>query len=231
MSNVQSIVTPVTNGAVPAKAPKASKAKLNGTTSLVKPDAKMTLGQACEIGFEYGKNLAGADGTLTKALKAFDGEGAAIKAIEHSIAEGYMVRKLSYTREQAVAAIGKLGHNDKKQDDHHRTFDEQRVMNTVRVMMTRAFENAGIERPKSEAQKEAQVKAELARNEKDAQKKAQEAQREEAWDIVHPKEETDVNEAMRRLVSTMQAYHSKHAAKFGGNTGMAWRDWLAKAPK
>ena len=97
-------------------------------------------------------------------------------------------------------------------------------MDNVRVVWHRAQKMAGITKPKSEAQleaqAEAQVKAELTR-----------AQKDEAWEIVHPKEDTDVNEAMRRLVSTMRAYHSKHADKFTGDTGMAWRDWLAKAPR
>jgi hypothetical protein len=232
MTNVQSVVTPATNGvAIPAKATKATKAtktKALQTTAPAAPvETRPTAEQAIQIAFEFGQSMAGHDGILTKTVLQFEDDDDTLKSMEKAIAEGYMVRKLGYTREQATTAVNKLKHNNKKMDDNHRTFDEQRIMNTVRVLWHRANKWAGIVKPKSEKQ----VEAETKRAEKDAERKTHVEHLEEAWNIVHPKEDVDVNEAMTRLVSTMKAYHSQHAAKFVGDTGSAWRKWLAAAPK
>jgi hypothetical protein len=222
--NVQSVVSPVvTNGATHVVA----KSKAKRTTAI--PATAMTATQACEIAFNYGDNLAGLDGGLTKALVAFKDDEAVQKDMLQELSTGYMMKKLGYTRDQATKAIGKLHHSDKpdKQDDNHRTFDEQRVMDTIRVLWHRAKKNAGILAPKSEAQ----VKAEAARAEKEAQKKILEAKREEAWKIVHPKDDVDPFDSLARLVLTMKALQKKHADKLVGDRGTAWRDWLASAPK
>jgi hypothetical protein len=187
----------------------------------------MTAQQAIDTAFKYGGSLAGLDGSLTKAILAFKSDATVTAQMLTALAVGYMMRKLGYTKVQATRAVAKAKYNEKKQDDDHRTFDEERVMGSVRVLWHRATKGAGIVKPKSENQ----IRADLERNTKDAERKAHQARLEETWEIVHPKDEVDVNEAMTRLVSTMKAFHAKHAARFKGDAGMAWRDWLKAAPK
>jgi hypothetical protein len=187
----------------------------------------MTAQQAIDTAFKYGGSLAGLDGSLTKAIIAFKDDSTVTAQMLTALAVGYMMKKLDYTKVVATRAVAKAKYNEKKQDDDHRTFDEERVMVSVRVLWHRANKGAGIVKPKSENQ----VKAETERATKDAEKKAHQARLEETWEIVHPKDETDIFESLTRLVSTMKALQSKHSAKLVGDAGMTWRDWLASAPK
>ena len=221
MSNVQSIVTPVaSNGAFHAKGKGKGKATPKASTAL-------TPAQACEAAFEYGSSLAGLDGTLTLALKAYAHNETVMADMLTALNVGYLVRKLSVTREKATEIAGLLKYNEKKQDDHHRTFEQQRIMDTVRVVWHRAQKMAGIVKPKTEGQ----VKAEATRAQKEAEAEAHELRLIKADAIVNPADDVDVFELLTRLVSTMKAIQSKHAAKLVGDRGSAWRDWLASAPK
>jgi hypothetical protein len=221
MTNVQSVVTPVIAKA--PKAPKASKAKLNGSTA----PAPITAEQACEAAYQYGSSLAGLDGSLTVALKAFKDNAPVLDEMLLNLNVGYLVRKLDYDRDYATEVVGLLKYNEKKADDHHRTFEQQRIMDTVRVVWHRAQKMAGIVKPKTDGQ----VKAEATRAEKEAEKSAHESRLIKADEIVNPKDDTDIFESLTRLVSTMKALQAKHSAKLVGDRGSAWRDWLASAPK
>ena len=228
MTNVQSIVTPVvTNGTAIVKVSAKTKAKaqaLNGTA--VTP---MTAAQAIEVAFESGTSMAGVDGSLTIALKAFKDNESVQADMLMAFNVGYMMKKLGYDKHMATITVNKLKYNDKnekKNDDNHRTFEEQRVCDTVRVIWHRAKNMAGIVRPKSEAQ----VKAATTAAAKEIERKEQEVRLQETWNIVHPDSEVDVNTVMSRFVSTMRNYHNGNAAKFTGDDGSAWREWLAAAP-
>jgi hypothetical protein len=227
---VTSIVTPQTNGAAPpvanvSKVGKVGKAiaKLTGNTA----DVKMTAAQACEAAFEYGSSMAGMDGTLTLAYKTFKDNESVLKDIDHSLAVGYMVRKMGYERSRALEVVGLLSYNEKKQDDHHRTFEQERVMGSVRVLIHRARKLAGIIKPKSEAQ----IKAEETRAAKEAEKKELESRLTKADEIVNPPADTDPFDALARLVLTLKSLQNKYSDKLIGDRGTAWRDWLAAAPK
>jgi hypothetical protein len=221
MTNVQSVVTPIIAKA--PKAPKASKAKLNGSTA----PAPMTVAEACEAAYAYGSSLAGLDGTLTIALKTFKDNEVVLSDMLVNLNIGYLVRKMGYDKDKATEVVGLLKYNEKKADDHHRTFEQQRVIDTVRVVWHRAQKMAGIVKPKSEGQ----VKAEATRAQKESEKEAHESRLIKADEIVNPKDDVDVFESLVRLVSTMKSLQSKHAAKLTGDRGSAWRDWLASSPK
>src|ERR1700757_1042057 len=103
--NVQSVVTPVvTNGATHVVAKSKAKSKAKSTTA-IPATTKMTPEQACEIAFNYGQNLAGLDGELTKALVTFKDDETVQENMLHELNVGYMMRKLGYTREHAGDAI------------------------------------------------------------------------------------------------------------------------------
>jgi hypothetical protein len=220
MSNVQSIVTPVPtpvlNGKGKGKA--NGKAKLNGSTA-------MTAAQACQAAFEYGQSMAGLDGTLVKAIQAFKADDAVLSDMLDSLNVGYFIRKLNVEKAEATRIVGLLKYNENKQDDEHRTFEQERIMVAVRVLWSRAKKMAGV------AKAEAQVKAEATRAQKEAEKEAHESRLIKADEIVNPKDDVDVFESLTRLVSTMKSIQAKHAAKLVGDRGSAWRDWLAAAPK
>lgn len=234
MSNVQSIVD--TKAAAIAKANGRSKpdntdrfdaavavkakGKAKGTTAL-------TAAQACEAAFEYGSSLAGLDGTLTAAIKQFKDNETVMADMLTALNVGYLVRKMGYDKAKATEVVGLLKFSEKKQDDHHRTFEQQRVMDTVRVVWHRAQKMAGVVKAKTEGQ----IKAEATRAEKEAAAEAHEQRLIKADQIVNPPEDVDVFESLTRLVSTMKSLQSKHAAKLVGDRGAAWRDWLASAPK
>lgn len=222
MTNVQSVITPTTNGAAPPVFKgKTSKAKISVASG------SMTALQACDAAFEYGSSMAGLDGNLTKALQAFSNNETVKADMLTALNVGYVVRKLGVDKARATEIVGLLKYNEKKQDDHHRTFEQQRVMDSVRVIWHRAQKMAGIVQPKSDNQ----VKAEQTRAQKEAEKTALESRLIKADEIVNPKDDVDVFESLTRLVSTMKALQSKHAAKLVGDRGSAWRDWLASAPK
>jgi hypothetical protein len=220
MSNVQSIVTPATNGSTPPVLGK-TKAKAKATTATV-----LTPAQACEAAYEYGSSLAGLDGSLTVAIKYYKDNETVMADMLVSLNVGYLVRKMGYDKAKATEVVGLLKYNEKKADDHHRTFEQQRIMDTVRVVWHRAQKMAGVVKAKSENQ----VKAEQTRAEKEAEKTAHESRLIKADEIVNPKDDTDIFESLTRLVSTMKALQSKHAGKLVGDKGTAWRDWLASAP-
>lgn len=223
--SIQSVITPVTNGSTPpASILGKTKAKAKATTS-AKPLA-MTAEQACQAAYEYGSSLAGLDGSLTVAIKYYKDNESVMADMLVSLNVGYMVRKLGVDKAKATEIVGLLKYNEKKADDHHRTFEQQRIMDTVRVIWHRAQKMAGVVKAKSENQ----VKAEQTRAEKEAEKSALESRLVKADEIVNPKDDTDIFESLTRLVSTMKALQSKHAAKLTGDKGSAWRDWLASAP-
>ena len=228
MTNVQSIIT---NGALaPPKTSKASKAKaLNNAAAVNLP---MTAAQAVEIAATFGGTMAGADGALTRALVAFRTDETVQADMLAAANTHYMMQKLTYDQAEATRVVGlkKYSKNVNLHDDEHRTFEQQRVIDTMRVMWHRANKLAGIVKAKSEKQ----IAADVNRAAKEAEKKTIESRRDEAWQIVHPAPATgnvDVDTAMTRFVATMTAYHSGNADKFIGDTGSAWRNWLAAAPK
>lgn len=201
---------------------KASKAKAKATVATV-----ITPNQACEAAYEYGSSLAGLDGTLTVAIKYFKNNETVMADMLTNLNMGYLVRKLGVAKEEAAEIVGLLKYNEKKADDHHRTFEQQRIMDTVRVVWHRAQKMAGVVKAKTEGQ----VKAEETRAAKEAAAEAHEQRLIKADAIVNPPEDVDVFESLVRLVSTMKALGNKHSAKLTGDRGAAWRDWLASAPK
>lgn len=103
-------------------------------------------------------------------------------------------------------------------------------MVSVRMLVSRAKQLAGITDPEQQARQE---KATATKEETKREAKALEARRQEAWEIVHPtiNETLDVNIALQRLVGTIRSFMNEHSARITGDTGSAWREWLGKAPK
>lgn len=246
-SNVQSTITPSTNGVdvdsviadklakaqAKAEAKAAAKAaKLLASTTALTPvptPATLTAAEAVAVAYEYGNSVAGLDGTLTNAIKLFKDSATVMADMLAALNVGYMARKLGVDKAKATEIVGLLKHNPnpKKADDHHRTFEQQRIMDSVRVIWHRAQKMAGVVHVKSDAQ----VEAEKTRAAKEAAKVETEARLIKADEIVNPKADVDVTEALTRLVSTMRSLANKHSDKLVGDKGMAWRDWLANAPK
>jgi hypothetical protein len=219
----QSVITPSTETKAP-KGTKAIKAALNGSTA---PKA-MTAAEAVEIAYQYGQTMAGQDGLLTVAFKTFAKDDKVIGDMVQALTEGYFVRKLGYTREEAKAVIAKAKHNDKNPDkntDNNRTAQQEGVMVCVRMLVSRAKRMAGITKPAATAE------AETRRATKEAEAKAHTDRLIKADEIVNPKDTVDAFDALARLALTMKAVANKHADKLVGDRGMAWRDWLANAPK
>jgi hypothetical protein len=220
LSNATSTVTA-------AKAPKGTKgikAALNGSTA---PKA-LTAAEAVEIAFEYGQNIAGQDGQLTIAFKTFAKNDKVIGDMVQALTEGYMVRKLGYTREEAKVVIGKAKYNDKNPDkntDNNRTLVQEGVMVAVRMLVSRAKRFAGITKAPATAEQEA------TRAAKEAEAKAHTDRLIKADEIVNPADNVDVFDALNRMVLSMKAIQKKHTAKLVGDRGSEWRDWLANAPR
>ena len=221
MTSIQSVITPVattkTNGKAKLKAstaPKASPA-IDG----------ITREQAIETAYVYGSNLAGYDGALTRALQAYKSDETVLAEMLKALNIGYMVKKMAVTKTEAERVVGLLKFNEKKQDDQHRTFEQERVMIAVRVLWSRAKKLAGF--PKTEAM----AKAEVTRAAKEAEREEHNARLIKADAIVNPKDDTDPFDALVALVVTLKHVQKKYADKLTGDRGTAWRDWLSKAPK
>ena len=218
--NVQSVVTPTT--------PKSNgKAKLKATTAPKASPAVngITREQAIATAYECGVSMAGIDGLLVKALKAYQNNQDVLTEMLASLNVGYLTKKLVVTDEEAKRIAGLLKYNEKKKDDQQRTFEQERVMIAVRVLWSRAKKLAGF--PKTEAM----AKAEQTRAVKEEERKEHEQRLIRADEIVNPKNDVNVFEALSRLVLTMKSLRDKHADQLKGDAGTAWRDWLSKAPK
>ena len=201
--NVTSVVTPVTPVASPI----------------------LTKDQAIAAAFKYGQSLAGLDGTLVKAIAAFKGDTAILGEIQAALNIGYVMKKLDVSKGEATRIVGLLKYNEDKQDDEHRSFEQERVMVAARVLWSRAKAMAGV--PKSEQA----AKGETTRAQKEADRKANEARLIKADEIVNPKDDVNPFDALAALVVTMRHLQKKYAAKLDGDKGSQWREWLAKAPK
>jgi hypothetical protein len=187
----------------------------------------MTIAQACEIAFEAGKNYAGQDGMLTEAFVTFKANDKAIDDMVQALTEGYFVRKMGYDRAEARRVIGLKTYNHmnpKNNSDDNRTFEQQRIMGAVRTLVSRAKRMAGITKP-------ADQDSEVARAASEAAKKAHESRLIKADEIVNPKDDVDVFDALNRLVLTMKSLQKKYSAKLVDDRGSEWRDWLANAPR
>jgi hypothetical protein len=227
MTNVQSVIT-ATNGATPILA--KGKAKAKASTSLGVKPAKVTMtpAQACDIAFEYGQTMAGQDGALTNAFLTFKDNEPVIQNMVQALTEGYMVRKLGYDRDEATRVIGLKKYNQlnpAKNTDENRSFDQERVMTAVRVLVSRAKRMAGVTKPADTAEQEA------TRAAKEAEKANHESRLIKADEIVNPADDVDAFDALNRLVLTMKSLQKKYAAKLVGDRGSEWRDWLANAPR
>ena len=190
---------------------------------------KITREQAIAAGLKFGQNLAGQYGSLTLALQAFKGDEEVRSEILKAISIGYLMRKFDISKAEAERIAGLKKYNESKQDDDHRTFEQERVMATVRMLWSRANKLAGIVNEKTPNQ----IKADQTRAAKEAARKVHESQMEQAWEIVHPTAPAtavDVDAAMARFVMAMRSYHDGHAGQFVGDSGSAWRDWIAAAP-
>jgi len=185
----------------------------------------MTKDQAIAAAFKYGQSLAGLDGTLVKAIGQFKGDTAILTEIQGALNIGYVMKKLDVTKGEATRIVGLLKYNEDKQDDEHRTFEQERVMIAARVLWSRAKAMAGV--PKSEQA----AKGEATRAQKEADRKANEQRLIKADEIVNPKDDVNPFAALAALVTTMRHLQKKHAAKLDGERGSQWREWLAKAPK
>jgi hypothetical protein len=220
MSTIQSVITPTvakSNGKAKLKAstaPKASPA-IDG----------ITREQAIETAYTYGSSMAGYDGALTKALVAYKDNAEVIAEMLTALNVGYIVKKMAVSKAEATRIVGLLKFNEKKQDDEHRTFEQERVMIAVRVLWSRAKKMAGF--PKTEAM----AKAEVTRAAKEAEREEHTARLVKADAIVNPKDDVDPFDALAALVVTMKHVQKKYADKLTGDRGTAWRDWLAAAPK
>jgi hypothetical protein len=223
-TNVQSVVTPV----VVAPISKANgKSKLKASTA-PKPSPAIngiTREQAIATAFEYGQSMAGLDGTLTKALIAYKQDETVLAEMLKALSVGYIMRNHAVPQAEAERIVGLLKYNEKKLDDQHRTFEQERTMIAVRVLWSRAKKAAGF--PKTEAM----AKAEVTRAAKESERKAHEQRLIKADEIVNPKNDADPFDALSALVTTMKHVQKKYADKLTGERGSAWREWLAKAPK
>ena len=110
---------------------------LSSTTPIESKAESMTPAQACDAAFKYGSSMAGLDGNLTKALKAFKNDKAVMADMLIALNVGYVVKKLAVSKTEATRIVGLLKYNEKKPDDEHRTFEQQRIMNSVRVLWHR----------------------------------------------------------------------------------------------
>jgi hypothetical protein len=219
MTNVQSVISATTP--VAPKANGKAKPKALSTTA-------MTPAQAIAIAFEYGQTMAGQDGTLTNAFVTFKANDKVIDDMVQALSEGYFVRKLGYDRAEATRVIGLKKYNDRnpeKNTDENRTFDQERVMVAVRVLVSRAKRMAGITKAPETGEAEAKRAA------KEAEAKEHEQRLIKADAIVNPADDVDVFDALNRLVLTMKSLQKKHTAKLTGDRGSEWRDWLASAPR
>jgi hypothetical protein len=220
--NIQSVVTPTNGKAAPVL--RTAKAKAKATTAT----NGMTPTQAIEIAFDYGQTMAGQDGALTNAFVTFKSNDKVIDDMVQALSEGYFVRKLGYDRAEATRVIALKKYNDRNPDkntDENRSFDQERVMVAVRVLVSRAKRMAGITKPAATAEQEA------TRAQKEADKAAHESRLIKADEIVNPADDVDVFDALNRLVLTMKSLQKKHTAKLVGDRGSEWRDWLANAPR
>lgn len=220
MTSIQSVITPVT-----VATPKTNgKARLKATTASPAVNG-ITREQAIETAYTYGSNLAGYDGALTKALVAYKSDATVLAEMLTSLCVGYTVKKLAVSKAEATRIVGLLKYNEKKEDDEHRTFEQERVMIAVRVLWSRAKKMAGFEKSESSA------KAEVTRAAKEAEREANNQRLIKADSIVNPKDDTDPFDALAALVVTLKHVQKKYADKLTGERGSAWRDWLANAPK
>ena len=217
--SVTSVVTPVVS--TPAAVKAKGKGKLNGSVS---PSA-ITRDQAIAAAFDYGQSMAGMDGTLVRALVAFRTNVEVQAEMLAALNVGYVMKKLAVDKPEATRIVGLSKFNEDKQDDAHRTFEQERVMIAVRVLWSRAKKMAGF--PKTEAM----AKAEATRAAKESERTATEARLVKADSIVNPKDDADPFESLAALVVTMRHLQKKYADKLTGERGTAWRDWLAAAPK
>jgi hypothetical protein len=203
------------------------KAALNGTTALA---------QAIEAFFDWGQSMAGVDGTIVQALKTFGTDSNTDKEARAEMWKalncGYLVRKLGYTREHAAIVYGRMKYNSKNPDnntDDHRTAEEQRVVDTCRMMKSRAMNLAGIS-DQTESQRDALTKAQAKRDEKKRIAEEREAELLKDHEIVHPSDETDPIEALTRVALMLKGLQKKYALKLKGDIGSAWRNWIDDAP-
>jgi hypothetical protein len=189
------------------------------------PKGKLTKERAIQIAYEYGSSMAGADGILTAAFKAYAKDTETMAAMIKALSIGYMERKLGYTKEKATHTVGLHKHNPKgERKDSNRTFEEERVMVAVRVLVSRAKQMAGIT--------ESAGNAGNVSNTKNTASETRKANIESLGKVVYPAKEEDIDviAAMTRLVVTMMDYQNKHAAKFKQDDAKAWQNWLASAP-
>jgi hypothetical protein len=209
------------------KANGKAKGKAMTGTKLPNSVVMMTPAQACDIAFEFGSSMAGLDGSLTQAFTTFKTNEQVLGDMIQALTEGYMVRKLGYDREESKRVIGLKKYNQlnpSKNTDENRTADQERVMVAVRVLISRAKRMAGITKPENQD-------TEVKRAEREAEKAAHEARLVKADEIVNPKDDVDVFDALNRLVLTMKSLQKKYAGKLVDDRGSEWRDWLANAPR
>jgi hypothetical protein len=223
---IQSVVTPSERISFQSA---GAKAKTNGKAKKFDPVTDiMTPARAVEIAFDYGQTMAGQDGALTNAFVTFKANDKVIEDMVQALSEGYFVRKLGYDRDEAKRVIALKKYNDRnpeKNTDENRTFEQERVMVAVRVLVSRAKRMAGITKPADTAEQEA------TRAQKEADKAAHEQRLLKADEIVNPADDVDVFDALNRLVLTMKSLQKKHTDKLVGDRGSEWRNWLASAPR
>jgi len=224
MQNVQSTVTSSVTPKLNGKANRATR-RAAASNKVTAGTVGITKEEAVKAAFEYGQSMAGLDGTLVRAIVAFRTNESVLSEMLTALNVGYVMRKLGVATAEAEHIVGLLKYNEKKDDDKHRTFEQERIMIAVRVLWSRAKKMAGV--PKAEAQ----AKAEATRAAKEAEREAHESRLIAADEIVNPKDDVDPFEALVRVASTLKALQNKYAAKLTGDRGSAWRAWIAKAPK
>lgn len=206
-------------------------------TPVAAPLPIMTKAEAIAICTKAGTSYAGIDGSLVRAFKAFEKDKETLTEMVKALSVAYLTKKLNVSKDEAVLILGLSRHNPKiEQDDLHRTLEQDRVLVSVRVLVSRAKALAGFEKNKAKSRgqknKKAQDKAKgaIATTNADIDPK-EHARLVKADSIVNPASDVDCFDAMSRVVLTLKSMERKYARKLVGERGDAWRAWLATSPK
>lgn len=206
-------------------------------TPVAAPLPVMTKAEAIAICAKAGASYAGIDGSLVRAFKAFKTDKETLVEMSKALSVAYLTKKLEVSKDEASLILGLSRHNPKiAQDNEHRTLEQERVLVSVRVLVSRAKEMAGFEKDKAKSRGQKAKKATDKANGAIATANAdidpkEHARLVKADAIVNPANDVDAFDAMSRVVLTLKSMERKYTKKLVGERGDAWRAWLAAAPK
>lgn len=208
-------------------------------TPVAAPLPIMTKAEAIAICTKAGTSYAGIDGSLVRAFKAFKNDKETLDEMVKVLSIAYLTKKLDVSKDEAKLILGKSRppKDASKADDSHRTLEQERVLVSVRVLVSRAKEMAGFEKDKAKSRgakakkaKDKAAKGAIATANADIDPKEQ-ARLIKADSIVNPADDVDAFDAMSRVVLTLKSMERKYTKKLVGERGDAWRAWLAASPK